>query len=97
MTIVWLYRDTKWCILRAASHVSYRRITTLCLASLEYGPINVTTSRPDHTCPACETELRAGTPGAAVAVEPAVSRTRTANLRARTVEMDDLGEEWSKA
>lgn len=97
MTILWLHRstpDVRWCVVRAAT--PGMRISTLCLADLPYEAVCISTVRPHRTCPACETELRAGTPGAAVAIEPAVPRVVTRDLRVRRVEMDDFGEEWSR-
>lgn len=66
---VWIYSETrrKWCVLREA-RPAYAAVA-LCLAPLPSGPLNVRTTRPGNTCSACETELAAGTPGAAVAVE----------------------------
>lgn len=71
LRVVWFHRDVtppRWCVLRAASPAG--RVTTLCLDSLDYAPVCVRTDRPGHACPACEAELAAGTPGAAVAVDP---------------------------
>lgn len=77
-SIVWVHRPERgtWCVLRRATG---GRIITLCCDWLDGSiRVNILTSaleRPDHlrphnSCPACETELAAGTPGAAVAVEP---------------------------
>lgn len=65
----------RWCVLREADHQIRddrdRCITTLCCWPLPYELVSITTHRPGNTCPACETELAAWTPGAAVAVDPA--------------------------
>ena len=74
-SIVWVHRPERgtWCVLRRATG---GRIITLCCDWLDGSiRVNILTSAPDHlrphnSCPACETELAAGTPGAAVAVEP---------------------------
>lgn len=66
----------RWCVLRAADHQRADerdpRIATLCCAELRYAPIEVTTRQPSNSCPACEIELAARTPGAALAVEPSL-------------------------
>jgi hypothetical protein len=102
----------RWCVLREADHVpsthADQRITTLCSTTLRYAPLNVSTRRPLNTCPACETELAAGTPGAAVAIglddlaipsatpEPATARVATANLRGKRP-ASDPPEAWESA
>jgi len=74
----------QWCVLRCAS--AGERIVTLCLLELPPDPVYVATVRPHNTCPACETELAAGTP-AAVALpetlpdEATEPRTITRDLR----------------
>lgn len=79
-SIVWVHRPERgtWCVLRRATG---GRIITLCCDWLDGSTrVNILTSalsqpdhlRPHNSCPACETELAAGTPGAAVAVEPTV-------------------------
>lgn len=87
MTIVYIFRaDLRlWCVLRAAHPGG--RITTLCVAAFEYRPVHVSTEPPHNACPACATELAAGTPGAAIATEPAdpmalaIGRATTTDLR----------------
>lgn len=65
----------RWCVVREADQIpSGKRpafIGTLCCAELAYVPVHLTTRRPHNTCPACEIELAAHTPGAGVAIEPA--------------------------
>ena len=56
---------------------------------VEYANRCQLTPHPHHTCPACETELAAHTPGTAVAI----ARTKTPNLRVRSVEIEEI-EEW---
>lgn len=80
----YIFRDdtngTRWCILRSA--LPGGRITTLCSDSLVYSAVLVLTTHPgDQLCPACRTEVAAGTPGGAEAIEPASSRVDTADLR----------------
>lgn len=82
---VWIYSPErrKWCVLRTAEPA--HPAVALCLAPLPSGPLEVRTTKPHNTCPACETELAAGTPGAAAAVEPEFDeitepRTKTADL-----------------
>lgn len=92
-TIVWLLHPNRrtWCVLRRA--IPGGLVTTLCLDAVPYGPVTIATStldhsdhlRPTETCPACETELAAGTPGAACVV----SRTTTPNLRG-PINVEDL-------
>lgn len=76
---VWVFSPDRrtWCVLRYAEPA--HDAVALCLAPLPAGPLEVRTTQPIHSCPACETELAAMTPGAAVAVES--SRTTTARLR----------------
>ena len=96
--LVWVHRPERntWCVLRRATG---GRTIFLCLDWIGGNvPVHVLTNAPHNSCPACEIELRAGTPGAAVAVEPAerpdvqtalaVSRTVTPDLRRPAVELD---------
>lgn len=80
---VWTYSEPrrKWCVLRTAE--AAHPAIALCLAPLPAGPLEVRTTRPHNTCPACETELAAGTPRA-VAVEPVPERIETVVSRAPT-------------
>jgi len=67
--IVYVHRTTRWCVLRAAHPGG--RITTLCSDWFGYERCCVSTVDPGVViCPACATELAAGTPGAAVALDP---------------------------
>jgi len=68
MNIVYVHRGPRWCVLRAAHPGG--RITTLCCDWLPYAPVCITTAQPPNICPACATELAAGTLGAAVAADP---------------------------
>lgn len=97
-TIVWLYRPEyeHWCVLRHADPgglITTRTcgsITTLCMSSDPYSAALIATAVPaDKQCPACATELAAGTPGAAVAVTPDPSRVPTVDLRAPAAEQED--------
>jgi hypothetical protein len=75
--IVWIFVAARgtWCVLRRAE--SGGPIVTLCCDAVAAAPVTIATSsldpadRPGDTCPACETELAAGTPGAAMTTEPA--------------------------
>lgn len=69
MIPVWIYRldGHRWCVLRAA-HAG-ERITTLCADAFSHAAVQISTTRPRNACPACCTELAAGTPGAAAAME----------------------------
>lgn len=91
-TPVWAHSPErrKWCILRTAEPA--HAAVALCLASLPRSPLDVRTSKPHNTCPACDRELAAMTPGAAVAV----SRTVTPDLRRPLrLEVDALADgEW---
>lgn len=87
MTLVYLHRGSRWCILRSAYPGG--RIGTLCLDHVDYGLALIATLVPTQVCPACARELVAGTPGAATAVEP--SRCMTRDLRGpRDRSSDDL-------
>jgi hypothetical protein len=75
---VWIFvadDPPRWCVLRTAHAGGL--VTTLCCADLPPEAVHVSTARPYNACPACRSELEAGTPGAATAV----SRAATRNLR----------------
>lgn len=89
MTIVYLHRGDRWCVLRCAYPGG--RIGTLCLDSVDYDLVLIATDIPTLVCPACARELAAATPGAAVAVEPLTSERPTRDLRSPR---DDAAAEW---
>lgn len=101
--IVYTSRGTpsapRWCVLRAA--IPGGPITSLCLEAVDYGPALISTSIPaEYVCPACRTEIAAGTPGAASAAEPepeppAISRTTTPDLRGPRAAVDPV-EAWDE-
>lgn len=81
-------REFSWCVLRRA--VADGHVTSLCLVddpasedgAIPYRPLLVSTERPvGLACPACDRELAAGTPGAAMALEREPARTTTRDLR----------------
>jgi hypothetical protein len=75
--IVWIHipERSAWCVLRRADAGGLYRM--LCLLEIVAGGVHLQTSsadptdrrRPHNACPACCTEIAAGTPGAAVATE----------------------------
>lgn len=70
MTPVFIHRPSRntWCVLRRATG---GRNIFLCLDWAPGNePVHVLTQEPHNPCPACKVELLAGTPGAAVVVEP---------------------------
>jgi hypothetical protein len=73
--IVWVHRPKRgvWCALHRAT--GGRNIFLCRDWSPGNEPVHILTGAPHNSCPACETELAAGTPGAV-----AVSRTTTAEL-----------------
>lgn len=95
---VWVHiaasNPSRWCVLRSASPGGL--IRTLCLGELPADPVCVSTQRPHNSCPACETELAAGTLGAATAVEPSVapSRAPTLDLRGPRAAASAASDDW---
>lgn len=101
-TVVWVHRPTRgvWCVLRRATG---GRTIYLCL---DWTPGNepvhiLTGAADDHTphnaCPACLTELAAGTPAAEAVSDdtPAVSRAPTPQLRpAAKVDPVEAWDRW---
>lgn len=89
----------RWCVLRTATPGG--RITTLCADAVDYVEVCVSTRDPgDLLCPACRSELLAGTPGAAVALEPNAApdsgRVPTIDLRGPRAQVDAVQawDEW---
>lgn len=117
-TIVWVHDEERgvWAVLRAAQMTGV--VHTLCLRTFTPSTVAIRTStqdprdesRPRNTCPACETELAAATPGAAVGIEPGdiaiaraptpplpqESRVPTANLRGARRPASDPPEAWDR-
>jgi hypothetical protein len=89
---LWIHRGDRWCVIRAAWPGG--RITTLCLDAWGYGLSLIASAKPQQACPACCSELAAGTPGAAEA--PAPSRTVTVDLRGASALSADAVKDWGK-
>lgn len=92
-SIVWIFVECRgsWCVLRSADPGGM--IRTLCCDEIYAEPVCIVTRHPHNGCPACETELAAGTPGAAVAVvvdDTASSRVPTIDLRRPGTDVDPV-------